>query len=77
MAKSALLRKESRGAHSRIDFPSEQDEWLEYNVVVSKDNDGSMSTKKVKREKPDEELVRIANLTIEELESEVASERRK
>ena len=77
VAKSALMREESRGAHSRIDFPGEQDEWLKYNIVASKNGDGSMSTKKIERERPDSELERIANLTIEELEKEVESERNK
>ncbi len=75
VAKSALLREESRGGHTRVDFPGEREEGLEYNIVVSKQSDGLMKTEKVHRPKGDEELMRIAYSTIEELEQEVASER--
>jgi len=77
VAKSALLREESRGGHTRVDFPGEREEGLEYNIVVSKQSDGLMKTEKVHRPKGDEELMRIAYSTIEELEQEVASERSK
>ena len=77
VAKSALLREESRGAHTRVDFPGEREEGLEYNIVVSKQTDGLMKTEKVHRPKGDEELMRIAHSTIDELEQEVSSERSK
>ena len=75
VAKSALMREESRGAHTRVDFPGEKDEWLDYNVVLSKDENGNMRTSKIPREKPDKELERIANLSMESLESEISSEK--
>jgi succinate dehydrogenase / fumarate reductase flavoprotein subunit len=37
VASSALLRHESRGAHSRLDFPAFDDYWSEHNIVVHKE----------------------------------------
>ena len=68
------MRQESRGAHTRVDHPGEQDEWLQYNVVLKKDEDGSMKSEIIERSAPNAELSRIANLSIEEVESEVAAE---
>ena len=73
VAMSALIREESRGAHTRVDFPGEQDKWIDYNIVIHKDDNGSMLTERRKRVTPDPELVRIANLSINELEREVAT----
>ena len=36
VARSALLRKESRGAHSRTDFPKSDASWGKRNIVVSR-----------------------------------------
>ena len=77
VAKSALLREESRGAHTREDFPSERKEWLEYNIINKKGKDGEMETVKVKRSNPDKELKRIANSSIEDLEKEVKLDHKK
>ncbi len=39
IAKSALQREESRGAHSRVDFPKyDNEKWGNVNSVISKDN---------------------------------------
>jgi succinate dehydrogenase / fumarate reductase flavoprotein subunit len=39
VARSALLREESRGAHSRLDFPAASGEWDHVNVAVGRDGD--------------------------------------
>jgi succinate dehydrogenase / fumarate reductase flavoprotein subunit len=39
VTRSALARRESRGAHSRIDYPGLDDAWgKKHNVVVKKDS---------------------------------------
>jgi succinate dehydrogenase / fumarate reductase flavoprotein subunit len=40
IARSALERQESRGAHSRLDYPGAQPEWDVVNVAVIRDGDG-------------------------------------
>ena len=40
VALSALMRHESRGAHSRLDFPAYDDYWSEHNIVIHKAVDG-------------------------------------
>ena len=39
VARAALRRTESRGAHTREDFPSSEDEWSRKNLIVSRPND--------------------------------------
>ena len=74
VARSARMREESRGAHTRVDFEGERDEWLQYNVVISKSDNGEMIAEKNRRGEPDPELKRIAELSIHELEKEVSLE---
>jgi succinate dehydrogenase / fumarate reductase flavoprotein subunit len=69
VARAALMREESRGAHTRIDFPGERDEWLKYNIVIKKAKDGTMSVEKVERPPGPPHLVAIAQAKIEDLES--------
>jgi succinate dehydrogenase / fumarate reductase, flavoprotein subunit len=40
VALSALERKESRGAHSRIDFPKYDEQWSKLNNIISRNGDG-------------------------------------
>ncbi|HEY7130657.1 MAG TPA: FAD-binding protein, partial [Candidatus Limnocylindrales bacterium] len=42
VARSALAREESRGAHSRLDFPDTLDDWGKVNVAVRRE-DGAMT----------------------------------
>jgi succinate dehydrogenase / fumarate reductase, flavoprotein subunit len=76
VGRAALLREESRGAHTRADFPEEREQWLKYNIVIRKGEDGTMVLEKFERPAPDPELERIATSTIEDLESEIALERK-
>jgi succinate dehydrogenase / fumarate reductase flavoprotein subunit len=69
VARHALMRKESRGAHTRIDFEGERDEWLGVNIVTHRGSDGQMETAKVERDEPPAHLKAIALATIEELDS--------
>ena len=69
VARAAHLREESRGAHTRIDFEGERDEWLKYNVVITRGNDGEVSVNKVERPDPPPYLAEIARAKIEDLES--------
>jgi succinate dehydrogenase / fumarate reductase, flavoprotein subunit len=43
---AALLRKESRGAQFRDDFPSKDAEWGKYNIVIRRGGDGEMQVEK-------------------------------
>ena len=74
VARAARMREESRGAHTRVDFKGEGDEWLKYNVVIKKSDEGNMLAEKLLRAEPDPELKRIAELSIEELDKEVSLE---
>jgi succinate dehydrogenase / fumarate reductase flavoprotein subunit len=67
VARAGLLREESRGAHTRNDFPGEREDWQKVNVVVKKGAEG-MEVRKVERQPGPPELVAIANATLEELE---------
>jgi succinate dehydrogenase / fumarate reductase flavoprotein subunit len=77
VAKAAYMREESRGAHTRDDFPQESQEWEKYNIILKKGSDGKMKINKELRKDPDPELMRIAFSKLEDLEEEVLKERKK
>ena len=68
VTRAALMREESRGAHTRLDHPGESEEWVKYNVIVYK-KDGDMVVEKRLRPDPPPKLKEIANAKIEDLES--------
>ena len=70
VSRSALMREESRGAHTRLDFEGEQEEGLKYNIVIKK-TDSGMTAEKIKRDDPSKELADIAYASLEDLEEEI------
>lgn len=69
VARAAHMREESRGAHTRLDFEGERDEWLKYNVVIRRGADGELTATKVERTEPPRYLADIARAAIEDLEA--------
>jgi succinate dehydrogenase / fumarate reductase flavoprotein subunit len=68
VTRAALVREESRGAHTRADFEGEREDWGKINIVIKKGADGSMVVEKRERPEPPPELAKIANAKIEDLE---------
>ena len=66
VTRAALLREESRGAHTRLDFEGEREEGLGYNIIIKK-TETCMQAEKVIRESPPKELEEIAHASLEEL----------
>ncbi|HMC63272.1 MAG TPA: FAD-binding protein, partial [Candidatus Solibacter sp.] len=46
ITRAALMRKESRGAQFRDDFPNKDPEWARYNIVIERGDDGEMRVEK-------------------------------
>jgi succinate dehydrogenase / fumarate reductase, flavoprotein subunit len=69
VTRAALMRQESRGAHTRLDHPGESAEWVKFNVIIKKAADGSMTVEKRPKPEGPANLVAIANAKIEDLES--------
>jgi succinate dehydrogenase / fumarate reductase flavoprotein subunit len=68
VARAGLLREESRGAHTRLDFEGERSDWSEVNIVTRKGADGQMEIRKEARGDAPGELAAIARATLEELD---------
>ncbi|QNN22970.1 fumarate reductase/succinate dehydrogenase flavoprotein subunit [Planctomycetales bacterium ZRK34] len=58
-ARSAHIRTESRGAHTRLDFPDKSDEQAKVNTIIRKAPDGSMQVEQVNRAAIREDLQKI------------------
>jgi succinate dehydrogenase / fumarate reductase flavoprotein subunit len=69
VARCALMREESRGAHTRLDHPGESKEWVKFNCVVKRGPDGTMQIEKRPKPEGPPALVEIANAKIEDLET--------
>jgi succinate dehydrogenase / fumarate reductase flavoprotein subunit len=69
VARAALMRQESRGAHTRLDYEGERDEWLRYNIVLRRGASGDIEVEKAERPAAPEHLAQIAYATIEDLEA--------
>jgi len=59
VAKCALVREESRGAHSRIDFPETSAEWGTKNNIISHDSSGAMNLRQDLKSNLPEELKQV------------------
>ena len=71
VARAAFIREESRGAHTRLDFEGEREEWGNINIMICQNTDGSMDARKVGRNSPPDHLAKIAYSNLEDLEGGV------
>ncbi|MDH3627902.1 MAG: fumarate reductase/succinate dehydrogenase flavoprotein subunit [Acidobacteriota bacterium] len=76
VARAAHVRQESRGAHTRLDFEGERDDWQNVNIVARLGDNDQLEVEKIQRPAPPEELAAIAYADIEDLDRRVAEERK-
>jgi succinate dehydrogenase / fumarate reductase flavoprotein subunit len=69
VARAGLVREESRGAHTRMDFQGEREEWGGVNLVIRKGKDGRMEVRKVPLDPMPAELAKVASAKLEDLEA--------
>ena len=69
VARSALERCESRGGHTRLDFPEERKECITFNTIIKKNGNNIMQIKREERQAPPEDLYKIAFSDLEDLEN--------
>jgi succinate dehydrogenase / fumarate reductase flavoprotein subunit len=62
-AKAAMEREESRGGHTREDFPKMDPTWRQVNLVCSLDDDGDVVLERKQLPKMRPELLRLFSLT--------------
>ncbi len=74
VARSAAMRQESRGGHTRLDFEGEREEWAGANVVIKKGVDGNMEVNRVERPAAPEHLKEIAHSELSALEASINAE---
>ena len=67
VARGALMRQESRGAHTRDDYEGEREQWGQVNIIVKK-GASEMELRQEKIAAPSDELKKIAHASIEDLE---------
>ncbi|MXY13456.1 MAG: fumarate reductase/succinate dehydrogenase flavoprotein subunit, partial [Chloroflexi bacterium] len=58
-ALAGLARTESRGAHTRDDYPQTDPEWGDFSVIVGPSADGPLRVRRSRLEKPPPELQAI------------------
>ena len=70
VARASLMREESRGGHSRVDFEGEQANWSTANIAIRLNASGELELERIERAEDPPDLAAIARATLEELEGD-------